>query len=123
LELSLNWKDLSLIKKLIIGSLIIGTATLAPELMIIMNIGGIDLAFASLLFYYRPIIDWIKCKKQLVIDELKIARQIIMASAVTKPKVYTLNAIFCMLFVFTTGSLLFSISLFLPALFVSGVSI
>ena len=106
-----------------IGSAILAAAMVAPELMIIIDIGGIDLAFGALFLYYKPVITWVKCQKQKVNEELKIAKDIIIKSALTRPKVFTLNAENCTAIILTTGSLLFSFSFLLPALFVSGASV
>ena len=119
----MNWKELSLIKKILIGSAILAAAMIAPELMLIIDIGGIDLAFGALFLYYKPVFTWIKDKKQMVNEELKIAKNIIITSALSRPRIFTLNTAFCSAVILTTGSLLFSFSFLLPALFISGASV
>ncbi|MCO7224114.1 hypothetical protein [Pleionea sp. CnH1-48] len=115
-----NWKELSLIKKILIGTMIIVAAFFAPELMILIDVGGIDLAFGFLLYYYKPVIEWFKAKIDAIKAELQIARDIIVNSALSRPKVFTLNTAYCSICLLVTGSLLFSFSFFLPALMVSG---
>ena len=116
-----SWKELSLTKKILIGAAIIVAASFAPELMILVDVGGIELALGFLLFYFKPIVEWFMHKKQAIVEELQIAEDIILASALARPKVFTLNAVYCTVFMLVTCSFLFSFSFFLPALFVSGV--
>ena len=118
-----NWKELSLTKKVILGSAIILAASFAPELMILVDVGGIELALTFLLFYFKPAIEWCKCKKQEIDEDLQIAKVIILNSALASPRILTLNTIYCSFFMLITGSLLFSFSFFIPVLFVSGVYI
>ena len=41
-----NWEDLSLFQKLIIGVAIIAVAVIAPEIAMLLQFGGIEVAFA-----------------------------------------------------------------------------
>jgi len=116
-----SWKDLSLTKKIIFGALIIVATIFAPELMILVDVGGIDLAFGFLLFYYKPTIEWFKSKIYALKNNLQIARDIILNSALVRPKIFVVNAVYCGIFLLVTGSVLFSYGLFLPALFINGV--
>ena len=43
-----NWEDLSIIQKLIIGVAIIAVAVIAPEIAMLLQFGGIEVAFAFL---------------------------------------------------------------------------
>ncbi len=45
-----NWEDLTLIQKAVIGIAIIAFGALAPEVAMLLNFGGIEVAFAFLLF-------------------------------------------------------------------------
>lgn len=116
-----EWKELSLTKKILIVIAVLIVGSIAPELFMVVDIAGIDVAILCLIIYFKPVIEWIKCKKAEVIEELRIVKEVILNSALARPKVFTLNTIYCSLFMFMTGSLIFSLSLFLPALFVSGV--
>ena len=118
-----NWKELSLIKKIFVGAAILVLVSFAPELMILVDVGGIELAFGYLLVYYKPLIEWLRSKYQAIIEDLKIAREIFFSSALARPKVFTVNAIYCTVFMLMTGSVFLSFGFFLPALFVSGIYI
>ena len=114
-----SWKELGLTKKIIVGAVIIVAASFAPELMILVDVGGIDLALGFLIFYFKPTIEWFKRTKQEVLDELQITRDVILNSALARPRVFTLNTMYCSLFLFMTGSLIFSFGFLLPALFIA----
>ncbi|MCE9678913.1 hypothetical protein LZP69_06900 [Shewanella sp. AS1] len=51
-----NWEDLSLFQKLTIGIAIIAIAVLAPEIAMLLQFGGIEVAFAFLLFTLKPVL-------------------------------------------------------------------
>ena len=51
-----EWKNYSLTKKIILGVAITVLAFMVPELMVIMDFGGIELAVGFLMMYYKPLI-------------------------------------------------------------------
>jgi hypothetical protein len=111
-----NWKDFSLIKKIIIGLLIAIVAIAAPEIMILVNLGGMEMTLGFLLLYYKSVFELLKTKQELVYIWLKVAYAAFMNSAVLKPKMFTIQAIFCIVALSLTDSLALSIAFFLPAL-------
>jgi hypothetical protein len=117
-----SWNSLSLSKKIIIGTSIIAAAVVAPELMILVDVGGVDLALTFLLFYFKPAIEWFGYKKQQLIDEVVNVKTIVCNSALIKPKVFTFNTLYCSVFLLMSGSLIFSLCFYLPALLVNGLA-
>ncbi len=115
-----DWKELSLTKKALIGIAILLVAAIAPELMILVDVGGIELAFSFLLFQYKPLLEWFKHKSENLIVDLKIAKAIILSRALARPKIFTLNVAYCTVMMLMTGSLFLFYGFFLPALFVNG---
>jgi len=61
-----------LTNKILIGSAIIVVVCLAPEFAILVDVGGIDLGFAFLVFYLKPALLWVKSKKEAVAEDLVI---------------------------------------------------
>jgi hypothetical protein len=116
-----NWKDLSLIQKVIIGLFIVAAAFAGPEMMILLDIGGIELAFTALFFYFKPLIVWLQSKIEWISIQVNIAKMAFLNSSVLKPKIFTTHALFCSVAMILTGSFVLSVSFFLPALLVNGI--
>lgn len=116
-----NWKELSLIQKLIIGLFIIVLAALAPELALLMDLGGIELAFTFMLMYLKPLFLWLKVKYEAIRELGNIAYIAFINSASFKPKVYLTQASFCCIAMVFTGSLVFSMSFLLPGFLFTGM--
>ena len=55
-----NWEDLSIIQKLIIGVAIIAVAVIAPEIAMLLQFGGIEVAFAFLVFSLKPVLHFVQ---------------------------------------------------------------
>jgi Na+/pantothenate symporter len=116
-----NWENLSLIQKVVIGLLITIAAAFAPELMMLVDFGGIELAFSFLLVYCKPLIVWLQPKVNWVSSQINIAKAAFLNSALCQPKVFTTHAVFCSVAMVLTGSFVLSIALFLPALMANGI--
>ncbi len=116
-----NWKDLSLIQKVVIGLLIAVSAFAAPEMMMLLDFGGMELAFGFLLVYCKPFIVWAQPKINWVSSQINITKVGFLNSALLQPKVFTTHAVFCSVAMILTGSLVLSVGLFLPALLANGL--
>jgi hypothetical protein len=55
-----NWEDLTLLQKAIYGVAIVCIAAFAPEIAILVQFGGIEVAFAFLAMYLMPWLDTLK---------------------------------------------------------------
>jgi|GEM_PF-3946628 len=115
------WKEFSLYKKIIIGTFIFGAALVMPELMILLDVGGIDMTIGMIMVYYKPIIDWCRIQKQRLVENILLAKNIISESALVKPRVFAANALYCSLFIVVTGWSFVSFSFFVPALFINSI--
>ncbi len=116
-----NWKDLSLIQKVVIGLLIAVSAFAAPEMMMLLDFGGMELAFGFLLVYCKPFIVWAQPKINWVSSQINIAKVGFLNSALFQPKVFTTHAVFCSVAMILTGSFVLSVGFFLPALLANGL--
>ena len=116
-----NWESLSLIQKVAIGLLITIAAAFAPELMMLVDFGGIELAFSYLLVYFKPLVVWLKHKVKVVSEHINISKVAFSNSALFQPKVFTTHAVFCSVAMVLTGSFVLSTAFFLPALMANGI--
>lgn len=118
-----NWEDLSLLQKLIIGIAILVVAVIAPEIAMLLQFGGIEVAFAFILFSLKPIFHVIRnCYSKIE----SVAALVVVSwrhSASARPGVFALQASFCLLALATSGSTLFAISFFMPGLLFNGALI
>jgi hypothetical protein len=116
-----KWKDLGLISQVIIGVLFFGAAIIMPELMFVIDLGGLELVFGFLVLYFNSIIAWFSHKLNAIKSVLKIAVEIVLNSSVAKPKILTVHAVYCALVLFGSGSLLFSMSFFFQGILINAV--
>ena len=116
-----NWKDLSLIQKVIIGLFIVAAAFAGPEMIFLIDIGGIELAFTALFLYFKPLLVWLQPKVNWIALQVNIAKVAFLNSALFKPKVFTTHALFCSIAMILTGSFVLSVGFFLPALLANGI--
>jgi len=116
-----NWKELSLIQKVFIGLFIAAAAFVGPEMMFLLDIGGIELACSALFLYFKPLIDWLQPKIKWISIQIHIAKIAFVNSAVFKSKVFTTHAVFCSVAMVLTGSFILSVGFFLPALLANGM--
>jgi hypothetical protein len=83
----MNWNELNVFKKLLFGILIIIAALISPELMLFIDIGGIELAFSFLVLYYKNLIVWIHKKTEEFKEQILIFKSIVFNSAIMQPRV------------------------------------
>jgi len=116
-----NWNELSLIQKIFVGLFIGAAAFAGPEMMFLLDIGGIELAFGALFMYFKPLIVWLQPKLNWLSSQINIIKVGFIKSAFFQPKVFTTHAVFCSVAMVLTGSFILSVGFFLPALFVNGM--
>ena len=110
-----NWQDLRLWEKTIIGALIIIAAVVSPELMLFIDIGGLELAFGFLVLYYQTLIEWVEAKRQQLNRYINEIKGIILSSAICQPRVFAVKVVYCTTVLSLTGSLMFAAGFFFPA--------
>ncbi|MEL7798205.1 hypothetical protein V6D52_08235 [Idiomarina loihiensis] len=96
-------------------------ALLAPEFAMLVQFGGIEVAFAFLLLYLKPTLIWLQGKYNKLESQLFTAYLSLTQSASTKPSIFITQAAFCCTALALTGSMAFSFSFFMPALLFNAV--
>jgi hypothetical protein len=118
-----DWNNYSWIKKIILGLVITLLAFTSPELMLLIDVGGIEMALSFLLFYYKPLINWFQNRIDIFEQYGLILKHITLNSSLMKPKVFLTHSIYSLVAMWFTGAIIFSMGFMLAALFVSGVNI
>ena len=116
-----NWNELSLIQKVLVGIFIIAAAFAGPEMMFLLDIGGIELAFGALFMYFKPLIVWVEPKVNWVSSQINTMKVGFLNCALFQPKLFTTHAVFCSVAMVLTGSFILSVGFFLPALLANGM--
>ncbi len=115
-----NWQELNLWQKLVFGALVLLAAMLSPELMLFIDVGGIELAFGFLVLYYKALIAWFELQLNRFKNFIKTWHTVLIHSALGRPRVLSFHAVYCALVFFVTGSLVFSLSFLAPASLLNG---
>lgn len=116
-----HWKKLNLFWKFVFGVALILAAFIAPEVMFVLDFAGIEIAFAFLVLYFKPLLQWFKVAYQELNSSFKLAYSALLTSAFLKPKVFSLQTSFCLVCFVVTGSFLFSTFFLLPAFLGNGL--
>ncbi len=116
-----RWKDLNFLYKVIIGALLLAGAFIMPELMFVLDIGGLEMAFGFLVLYYKSILTWFEHKLDSIRSILNTVFDVLINSSVATPKTFSVHAVYCVLVLFGSGSLLFSMSFFCHGILIKGV--
>ncbi len=116
-----KWNDLNLVYKLIFGLLLLTGALIFPELMFVVDVGGIEMAFAFLVLYCKSIIAWCEQKLDAIKSVWSIFLGALQNSSVSQPKTFSIQVLYCAVVLFGTGSLLFSMSFFFQGMLINVV--
>jgi hypothetical protein len=124
-----KWKKFSLHKKITLSLLMLllalSTPILAlymPEILIIIDFGGLELAVSYILLYFKSIIS----KFNQFLKSIKTALQIIHSSfensLLINSNEYIQHQALSVLVMFVSGSIVWSLFVFVPALYLGGVN-
>ena len=115
-----SWDDLSLLQKAIIGlALTIGAAFL-PEIALLVNWGGMEIAFAMILASLSPFIHWLTTRLNQLRGTMLLAVNAFTQIASARPRVYILQSMFVGTAFVMTGSA-FAITLMLPGMLFNSI--
>ncbi|WP_448563301.1 hypothetical protein [Thalassotalea ganghwensis] len=116
-----QWKELTTFQKALVGLFIFAAALAGPEMLFLLDMGGIELAFGALVVYFNPLI--LRCQQlyRRARLELQILKSSVLSSSLLKPRVFTTHAAFCVIALTLTSSYIFAVSFFLPAILVNGM--
>ena len=114
------WSDLSLVQKVGVGVAILLSAIALPEIAILIQFGGMEIAFGLILVGLTPAINGLKLQYKKARSALWLAALSLQQSAFAKPPVFAVQATFCVAALCFTGSLMFALSFFMPAMLFNG---
>ena len=117
------WKSLGVIPKVMFILVITAIIPFAPELMLIVDFGGMELVFGFLMIYYQPIILRIKRVIASIEQTFVLLSIAVKNSLIVQPKVYLTHSIMSVCVLFFTGSLMYSVALFMPVLMMNGMAV
>lgn len=115
-----SWNELTHIERAVISILLVIAASLLPEIAILVNLGGAELAFALILSCLTPFTTWALRQLQAVKNILFMAHLAFCQSASVKPSVFGLQASFCIVAFAIMGSGVIAIGFFMPAMLFNG---
>ena len=113
----LRWQDLKVWQKLSVVLLALIASMMMPELMFIMDLGGIELVFSFMVLYYQSIIAWFDKKITALKTVVFILHTQFNNSLLSRPRVLFSHAVYCITVFSFTSSLMFSMSFLTPAFF------
>ena len=114
------WNDLSLVQKMGVGVAILLAAVVMPEIAMLIQFGGMEIAFGLILVGITPAINGLKLQYRKARSALWLAMVSLQQSASAKPSVFAVQAAFCVAALCFTGSLMFALSFFMPAMLFNG---
>jgi hypothetical protein len=117
------WKKLNWIEKIILLLVAPLLAVWLPELMLFVDIGGLEMAIGFLLIYYKQVLVRFQNRIKEVEDFCSVINQIIINSSLMKPRVFLTHSAYGLVAMWFTGALVFSFGFMMPALFVLGTSV
>lgn len=116
-----NWEDLTFVQKVVIGIGILAIAVFAPEIALLLQFGGIEVAFAFLFLASQPLITWIHRSYAQIKDIANVAITSLSHSKSATPRVFALQSTFCCIAFALTGSDIFAFSFFMPSMLLNGL--
>lgn len=112
----LKWEDLTTYQKAAFWIAIGIIGWLAPEIALLLHFGGIEVVFAFLACYCTPIIRQLQAYYGELKHVLALAYVTLQTSALATPRVFWVQAAFCLTAISLTGSIAFSASFFMPGM-------
>lgn len=110
------WKELHWIQKSIIGVLVLMMVAVMPELLPLLDLGGIELIFGFVVLNIKTAKYWVYDK---YLQARELGRLILMAfvgSALAKPKTFVFHGGVCCAALLITGSIVLSSGFLLPVM-------
>lgn len=115
-----SWKNLSSWQRALISIVVLSAVVVMPELLPLIDIGGIELIFGFIVLNYKNAMYWLKGKLTQLKTLIDILTHALLTSAICRLKNFIIHGAACSLALFVTGSLLFSTSLLLPIMMMNG---
>ncbi|MGB0899028.1 MAG: hypothetical protein ACPGSN_07230 [Psychrobium sp.] len=116
-----SWKKLSSWQKALVSIVVLSAVVVMPELLPLIDIGGIELIFGFIVLNYKNAVHWFTAKARHMSAIISIVKHAISASVLCRPKVYIIHAGICSLALLITGSLVISTSFLFPVILMNGI--
>jgi len=113
-----SWKQLGWPVQLILAIVITLIAATTPELFILVDVGGVELAFGYLLIYFQSVRAMFRNGITRIKEELAVIRFVVGQSSLGDTRLFAANGLFSILFIMLSGSSLFWATLYFSGVFV-----
>ena len=116
-----SWNELTNLQRAVIGIAMIVAAAVLPEIAFLVQLGGMEVAFALVFASLAPIISWFSTKYQAIKECLQTSVVAFRHSASAKPSVFFVQASFCAVALLFTRSGFLAFYFFMPSMLLNGV--
>ncbi|WP_032095402.1 MULTISPECIES: hypothetical protein [unclassified Alteromonas] len=116
-----SWNELTNLQRAIIGISMVVAAALLPEIAFLVQLGGVEVAFALVFASLAPLISWVAIKYKAIKECLQTSVIAFKLSASAKPSVFFVQASFCAIALLFTSSGLWAFYFFMPGMLLNGV--
>ena len=116
-----SWNELTNLQRAVIGIAMVVAAAVLPEIAFLVQLGGVEIAFALVFASLAPIISWFSTKYQAIKECLQTSVVAFRHSASAKPSVFFVQASFCAVALLFTSSGLLAFYFFMPSMLLNGV--
>lgn len=115
-----GWKNLHWTQKAIVGVFVLLMVVTMPELMPLLDIGGIELIFGFIVLNINTAKYWLHDKYRQARNLAKSLLVAFVGSALAKPRNFVFHGGVCCAVLFVTGSILISSAFLLPVMIANG---
>jgi len=116
-----SWNELTNLQRAVIGIVMVVAAAFLPEIAFLVQLGGMEVAFALVFASLAPIFSWLSTKYQAIKECLKTSVIAFRHSASAKPSVFFVQASFCAVALLFTSSGFLAFYFFMPSMLLNGV--
>ena len=114
---------LTKVEKVFAAILFIAVAAFVPEIIYLVDLGGIEVFVTFIVLYLQPLTNKLYQFKDKLICHWLIAKQALFDSAIAKPKVFAFQGVLCASVLALTGSMVFSLAFLAPTLLANSLLI
>ncbi|MGJ8664175.1 MAG: hypothetical protein ACSHWU_11010, partial [Marinicella sp.] len=96
-------------------------AMIMPELVYLIDLGGIELILGFMVLYVKSLIAWFELRIAEIKRFIDVVYQTLLNSALSRPHVLSFQVVYSLMVMGITGSVLFSLSFIGPVLLVNSI--
>jgi len=116
-----SWNELTNLQRAVIGVAMVVGAAFLPEIAFLVQLGGMEVAFALVFASLAPLISWFSAKYQAIRECLNTSVIAFRHSPSAKPSVFLVQASFCAVALLFTSSGLLAFYFFMPSMLLNGI--